>query len=290
MVTFFALKQELLPMFYTTKKPQKGQPLIYVALLVLAIAMMVMLKHCGNADAISERDFQKSGGDTIDVAIEYSPMMCYTYDDTLGGFNYDLLRLIARQQGCAIKFHPVVTLQDALGYLDEGRVDVLVAQYPVTKENRERMLFTDVVYIDKQVLVQRRLAHGGVKINTQLDLAGDTVYVVKGSPMKERIINLSNEIGDSIFVKEESLYGPEQLFLMVASGEIRYAVINRSIAEKLAQGYADVDISTSISFSQIQAWTLAKDNVKLLKMLNAWLRQAKSSPEYSTLREKYGVN
>lgn len=273
---------------YTAMKQKKGQPMVYVALLVLAVAMMVMLRRCGG-DAVAGKSFQKSGGDTIDVAIEYSPMMCYTYDDTLGGFNYDLLRLIARQQGRAMKFHPVVTLQDALGYLEDGRVDVLVAQYPVTKENRERLLFTDEVYIDKQVLVQRRLANGDVKIKTQLDLAGDTVYVVKGSPMRDRIFNLSNEIGDSIFVKEEALYGPEQLFLMVESNEIKYAVINRSIAEKLSQRYDDIDISTSISFSQIQAWVLAKDNVRLLNLLNEWLRQAKVSPEYIRLTEKYGI-
>lgn len=269
-------------------KPKKGQPLMYVALLVLAVTTMILLRRCGNASGVAD-GITHSGGDTIDVAIEYSPTICYTYADTLGGFDYDLWRLIASQQHRAVKFHPIVTLHDALQYLEQGKVDVLVAQFPVTKENREYLLFSDEVYIDRQVLVQRKKADGAVDIKTQLDLAGDTVYVVKGSPMKERIINLSNEIGDSIYVKEDPLYGPEQLFLQVASGEIRYAVINRRIAEVLAKQYEDVDISTSISFSQIQAWALAKGNEPMQRDINAWLKAAKSSPLFKELQQRYGV-
>ncbi|MGN0213660.1 MAG: transporter substrate-binding domain-containing protein [Muribaculaceae bacterium] len=267
-------------------KPKKGQPMVYVALLVVVIAAMIGLRHCGDG-GVRSGSLQQSGGDTIDVAIEYSPMMCYTYANTLGGFNYDLLRMLSTHFGRPMKFHPVVTLNDALDALEKGGVDVLVAQFPVTKENRLRLLFTDEVYIDKQVLVQKKRDDGSVAIATQLDLAGDTVYVVKGSPMKERISNLSREIGDSIFVKEEPLYGPEQLFLQVATGEIAYAVINRRIALDLAKRYENVDISTSISFSQIQAWAFAKQNVELQQTFNSWLKAIKETPQYDALLDRY---
>lgn len=262
--------------------------MVYLVMLAIAIFAMVAIRHCSGGDAESS-GLTKSGGDTIDVAIEYSPLMCYTYADTLGGFNYDLIRMLAAQHNRAVKFHPVVTLQDALRYLEQGRVDMLVAQFPVTKENRNRLLFTDEVYIDRQVLLQRRLADGTVAVKTQLDLAGDTVYVVEGSPMKERILNLSNEIGDSIYVKEEPLYGPEQLFLQVAGGEIEYAVVNRRIAESLIGNYPAVDISTSISFSQIQAWALAKGSEKMLGEINQWLRGAKNTAQYKELLQRYGM-
>ncbi|MGM9811447.1 MAG: transporter substrate-binding domain-containing protein [Muribaculaceae bacterium] len=267
-------------------KPKKGQPMVYVVLLIVVIATMLSLRRCGDKDLHIGR-LQQSGGDTIDVAIEYSPMMCYTYADTLGGFNYDLLRILSKRYAVPMKFHPMVTLKDALEALENGRVDVLVAQFPVTKENRLRLLFTDEVYIDRQVLVQKKRPDGSVAITTQLDLAGDTVYVVKGSPMKERISNLSREIGDSIFVKEELVYGPEQLFLQVATGEIAYAVINRRIALDLAKRYEDVDISTSISFSQIQAWAFAKNNAELQQNFNLWLKESKTTAEFQQLLERY---
>ncbi|MGM9803214.1 MAG: transporter substrate-binding domain-containing protein [Muribaculaceae bacterium] len=274
-------------MFKQREMPKKGRPMAYVVLLVLVIVAMVSLRKCAAGGGSHVSRIEKSGGDTIDVAIEYSPAMCYTYADTLGGFNYDLLRLISQREHLPMKFHLVVTLQNALQDLYDGRVDVLVAQFPVTKENRTHLLFTDQVYIDRQVLVQLKDTDGAVAVKTQLDLAGDTVHVVKGSPMRERILNLSNEIGDSIYVKEEPLYGPEQLFLQVATGEIRYAVINRRIAADMVQRYPNVDISTSISFSQIQAWALSKHQPQLQSKFNAWIKAVKETPQYDALLDRY---
>ena len=69
---------------------------IYAALLVATIALMVALGRCSRQYASKEA--QSSGGDTIDVAIEYSPLSLYMYADTLGGFSHDLLNLIAKRE------------------------------------------------------------------------------------------------------------------------------------------------------------------------------------------------
>ena len=162
----------------------------------------------------------------------------------------------------------------------------MAAQFPVTRENKAQYLFTQALYLDKQVLVQRITDHG-VTVNSQLDLAGDTVNIVKGSPMRERIISLSREIGDTIFVVSDSVYGPEQLFLMVATGDIKYAVINETIARKMAASHPGVDISTAISFSQFQSLTLQKDNKELCDNFNKWISRVKKMPQYREIYNKY---
>ena len=56
-----------------------------------------------------------------------------------------------------------------------------------------------------EVLVQRKLENvpdSSLFIKSQLDLAGKTLHVVKGSPSILRIRNLGNEIGDTIYVEE----------------------------------------------------------------------------------------
>ena len=267
-------------------KLKKGQPLVYLVLLVVAVAMMAMLRHCAGSGATNTSE-RPADDDTIRVAIEYSPLMCYTYADTLGGFNYDLIRLISHRVGRPVKFYPVVALHKAVDELEAGKVDMIVAQFPVTKENREKLLFSDEVYIDKQVLVQRKDSLGQVKIKNQLYLAGATVHVVMDSPMKNRIANLSQEIGDTIYVAEDELYGPEQLFLQVATGEIDYAVINGRIAHNMAQNYKNVDVITSISFSQIQAWAFRIDNTELQASVNTWLSEVKQTSEYKHLLARY---
>ena len=262
--------------------PKKGNLAILITLLVATVIAMVMLGRCGSSSRGGT-----SGGDTLDVAIEFTPMNYYSYDDTLGGFTYDLLRHLAAQHGRPMKFHPITTLEVGLEGLETGTYDIVVAQFPVTGENKQRYAFTSALYLDNQVLLQRRAQDGTVAVNTQLDLAHDTVTIVKGSPMKERLAGLSREIGDTIYVAEDPDYGPEQLMMMVAAGEVKLAVINEHTARSLAPNYPQVDISTRVSFSQFQALTLRHDEQALADTLSSWIDEAKATSFYHTLTSRY---
>ena len=263
---------------------KRSQMMLYLALLAVVVACMVALSLCDRpTNAVGSS--HPSGGDTLDVAIEYSPVTYYTYDDTLGGYNYDLLRLMSAQNGCPMKFHPVVTLEKALSGLENGQYDVVVAQFPMTARDTARFAFTAPIYIDQQVLVQQRSRHA---IHSQLELAGDTVWVVKGSPMVGRIASLSREIGDTIYVHVDEIYGPEQLMMMVSEGEIRYAVVNRSIARAMASRLPNLDRSVAISLSQFQSWMVPKDRQSLCDSLNRWHQQVKrDTTTYLSLQRRY---
>ena len=257
--------------------------ILYLILLTVVVGCMLALSFCDKP--VVEAEERSSGGDTLDIAIEYSPVTYYTYDDTLGGFNYDLLRIIADSAGCPMKFHPIVTLEKALSGLEYGRYDVVVAQFPMTAGDTARFAFTQPIYIDQQVLVQRRSSSS---IHSQLDLAGDTVWVVKGSPMIGRIASLSREIGDTIYVHVDELYGPEQLMMMVSAGEIKYAVVNRSIARAMAARLPNLDRSVAISLSQFQSWMVSKDRQGLCDSLNRWHNQVKrDTATYRGLQRRY---
>ena len=262
---------------------KRGQMILYLVLLAVVVGFMVALSMCDKP--VDQPSTSHSGGDTLDIAIEYSPVTYYTYDDTLGGYNYDLLRLISQNTGRPMKFHPMVTLEKALAGLEEGRFDVVVAQYPMTAGDTARYCFTQPIYIDQQVLIQQRGSHA---IHSQLDLAGDTVWTVKGSPMTQRIASLSREIGDTIYVHVDELYGPEQLMMMVAAGEIRYAIVNRSIARAMAAKLPNLDRSVAISLSQFQSWIVSKERHGLRDSLNLWHNQVKrDTSAYLGLQRRY---
>ena len=273
-------------MSYTRRKAKHGQLLLYVVLLAVVVACMVALSLCDRPQQVVTT--QHSGGDTLDIAIEFSPVTYYTYDDTLGGYNYDLLRMIADTTGCPMKFHPIVTLQTALEGINNGTYDVLVAQFPMTAPARERYAFTRPIYLDQQVLVQREGSHA---IHSQLELAGDTVWVVKGSPMHERVASLSREIGDTISVHADAQYGPEQLMMMVSQGEIRYAVVNRSIARAMSRRLPGLDCSVAISLSQFQSWVVSRDRQDLCDSLNRWHQMvtADTAVVHALQRRYFGV-
>lgn len=95
--------------------------------------------------------------------------------------------------------------------------------------------------------------------------------VVKGSPSILRIRNLSNEIGDTIYVNEIEKYGSEQLIAMVAHGDIDYAVCDEGIARMAVDSLPQLDINTAISFTQFYSWGVSKQSPALLDSLNTWL-------------------
>ena len=232
----------------------KGRAVLYVALLALTIALMVMLSRC-DQPVVLDQD-QPSGGDTLDIAIEYSPVTYYSYDDTLVGFDYDLLRLVSQRSGRPMKFHPIVTLAKGLEGLNDSTYDVLVAQFPMTAAARQRY--------------------------------GCTLHIVKGSPMKERIEGLSREMGDTIHVMADPTHGAEQLMMRVAAGEIKFAVVNQSIARAMAKKLPKLDVSVDISLSQFQAWVLRKDNQQLCDSINNWLERIKADKAvYEPLSTRY---
>ena len=58
---------------------KRGQMILYMLLLAIVVACMVALSMCDKpVEAPGERP---SGGDTLDIAIEYSPVTYYTYDE-----------------------------------------------------------------------------------------------------------------------------------------------------------------------------------------------------------------
>ena len=264
-----------------------GNIAVYVIMLCIAVLAMCGLHHC-SLSADGDGKTVSSGGDTIDVAIEYSPLSFYTYNDTLGGFNYDLLKLLASKHGLTLKFHPVVSLSNALSHIEDNTYDILAAELPVTAEYKDKYELLEPVLLDKRVLVQLKdTLTGDVRVKSQLDLAHDSVWIVDGSSVKGRIDNLSREIGDTIYIKSDPEYGSEYLFIMTALGEIKQAVISERVAKAMADEYPQVDVSTGISFNQFQSWVASKRRPELKDSLNKWIKEIKLTPEYKDLEERY---
>ena len=160
---------------------------------------------------------------------------------------------------------------------------------PVTSELRGTLVFTEPVAQNRQVLIQRKqeFNEGVEPLRSHLALAKKTLYVPLNSPAILRIRNLSHEIGDTIYIKEDPTYGAEQLAMLVASKDIDYAVCDEKSAEKVAQSLPEIDYSTLIGFTHIEAWAVSEKSPVLLDSLNTWIKQIKDSKEYRAIYQKY---
>lgn len=239
------------------------------------------------------RDYSEIAAEGIlHATTEYNSISFHVEDDTVSGFHYELIEAFARDHGLQAAITPEMSFHKRLEGLAQGKFDVIANSIPTTSELKDSLLLTIPIVLNKQVLVQRipkDNADSALFIKSQLDLAGKTLHVVKGSPSILRIRNLGNEIADTIYIREIEKYGPEQLISLVAHGDIDYAVCDESIARAATDSLPQIDINTAISFTQFYSWGVSKHSPALLDSLNAWLEDFKKGKEYKEIyRRHYG--
>lgn len=265
--------------------------ILYIGLLALAATTMVLLWQLKtHPSPTSPRDYAEIKQEGIlRMVTEYNQSGYYVAGDTIEGFQYELSQAIAQLSGLEVQTHLEMSLSESFKELSDNRCDVVARNIPVTSEIKEDYLFTDPIVLNKQVLVQRTAeANNGVPpIRNQFDLANKILYIPKDSPALLRLRNLEHEIGDTIYVIEDALYSSEQLAIMVAKGDIDYAVCDQQIALLSSQQLHEIDIQTDISFTQLQCWAVRKDSPALCDSLNAWFRRMKESGLFDKIYKRY---
>ncbi len=89
-----------------------GRVAVYIILLVATVAAMAGLRHYKIASGRNGAP----GGDTLAVALQYSPVAFFMDGDTLAGLDYDLLKML----GIPFRIYPITSPAEGLQGLDEG--------------------------------------------------------------------------------------------------------------------------------------------------------------------------
>lgn len=269
----------------------KSRKLLVVYIILLVCILIVMFRLWPYKKApVAPRDYPEIKEEGIlRMITEYNQSGYYIAGDTIEGFQYELSQAIAALSGLEVQTQLEMSLAESFRELSDNQCDVIARNIPITSEIKEDYLFTEPIVFNKQVLVQRtKEANNGIQpIRNQLDLAQKTLYIPKNSPALLRLQNLAHEIGDTIYVKEDELYSSEQLAIMVAKGDIDYAVCDQQIARLSKENLPEIDIDTDISFTQLQSWAVRKDSPILLDSLNSWLSQIKKSGLYDQIYKRY---
>lgn len=261
---------------------------------VIAVSLSAILfKPEPQANEPAPRSYEeiiRSG--VLRAVTEYNSISYHAQADSIGGLHYELLQAFAESKELKTEITPEMSVEKRIEGIQLGIYDLLANNVLISSERKDSLLFTSPILLSRQVLVQRKPTEMNDQnyINSLLDLAGKTVHVVKESPFILRIHNLSNEIGDTIYIKEIEKYGQEQLLAMVAAGDIDYAVCDESIALTAANDLPRLDFETTISFTQFYSWGVNIENTILLDTLNAWLKTYKETPAFKQLMKKYSTN
>lgn len=261
-------------------KIKKGQPAVYVLLLLIVVGAMFGIRYMSR-HSVAPMAVPAAGADTLRAAVVYGPgsyrvLAAQDGGDSIVGINYHLLKALEDSIGMVVELYPVIERDDALAKVKSGSYDIL-ASLPADNYIKENFLASDEVALDRLVLIQKKTSEGLLPASSALSLARDTVHVEKGSAAVRRIRNLSKEIGDTVYVAEETGMSEEYLAMKVATGAWRYAVVNERIADEMHRSYPCLDYSTPVSFTQFQVWIMAQGRDSLLSRVNRFIRSSRKS-------------
>lgn len=266
---------------------------IYIVALCISVLLIVFLyKNVRNSNQkrSSDRDFPeiKNSG-VLNIVTDYNSVGYFVSGDSITGFQYEIIKALEQDWNIKVNLFLENSLDENLAGLSSGKYDVVARNIPVDVALRENYNFVESIVLNKQVLVQRSADYnGGVEpIRQHLNLAKKTIHVPENSPVTLRLQNLSNEIGDTIFIEEDKMYDSEQLVIMVSAGDIDFTVCDENIAKRLAERFPEIDIKTDITFTQLQSWAVRKKSPVLLDSLNSWFRSFRYSKHFIGIYKKY---
>ncbi|HKJ80354.1 MAG TPA: transglycosylase SLT domain-containing protein, partial [Prolixibacteraceae bacterium] len=170
----------------------------------------------------------------------------------------------------------------------------------VTSDRKQKVNFTDYLYLTSQVLVQkkpddwRNISWGKLQrhlVHDAVELIGDTVAVRENSSYIKRLINLSEELGDTIYINTlPGSLSTEKIIQKVADGELKFTVADKNLAQIQAAYNPVLDVTVPVSFSQRIAWAVRKNSPELLAAVNQWIEKEKKGVDYYVIYNRYFKN
>ncbi|MDD2324155.1 MAG: transporter substrate-binding domain-containing protein [Bacteroidales bacterium] len=231
---------------------------------------------------------------------DYNSTNYFIYRGTPMGYQYELLKAFADHLNVKLEIVIASSLDEAFERVNSGKCDIIAMDMAVTRDRKAVLDFSIPHTKTRQVLIQRKPENWrkmktwdeveSYLIRDPLELAQETIYIQKNSSFTRRLINLMEEIGDTIYLIEDEQKEMEQLIGAVAAGEIRYSVADEHVALVNSRYFPDIDVRTPVSFSQNLAWAVKKGNHSLLTEINSWFENFNHDLAYTYIYNKYFRN
>ncbi|MGM0478096.1 MAG: transporter substrate-binding domain-containing protein [Bacteroidota bacterium] len=233
----------------------------------------------------------------LTVLVENSANSYFIYRGQKMGLEYEILNEFAREIGVKLHIKIVKDLDEITEKLNGGEGDLISCNYTITKDRRKKIDFSTPYIRTSQVLVQRKPEDWRERrkrewekdlIRDPAELAQKEIHVWKNSSYYDRLINLQNELGDTIFLQPlDGNVIPEDVIEMVANDFIDYTVTDRNVALLNQRFFPDIDAELELSVKQKIAFGVRKSSPILRKKLNAWLDDFMKTSTYRYIKHKY---
>jgi len=237
---------------------------------------------------------------TLRALTVYSGTSYFLYKGRPMGYEFELLERFAEYLDVDLEMIVVNNINELFEKLNNGEGDIIAHGLTITTDRKEEVSFSNHLYLTKQVLVQKKpdnwrsMSWRKLKkalVHDPIDLLGDTISVRSMTSYKERIYNLSDELGGTIHINLLSgELATDEIIEKVVNGDIKYTIADNNIASIMATYYPILDVKVPVSFSQRIAWATRHDSQNLLNATNNWLKQIKRKIDFNVIYNKYFKN
>ena len=261
-----------------------------LAIIALFVCLFIVYKkdklfHNANG-SFDINEIRKRG--KIIAVLDRNSIDYYTYKGRPMGFQLDLLRQFAQYLKLPLEIIVEDNYAKSLQLLGKAQCDIIATNFTILKEPKKHFAYSEPIIQTRQVLIQRKKNKDDPKyIKTTLDLAKQTVYVKTGSAFHNRLISLSEEIGDTIYIKDSVKYTSEMLIKQVSQGKIDYTVANENLAKISALYFSNIDYSVPVSLEQNTAWVIRKNTPYFEYVMNIFLKRIKKGKYFNDIYHKY---
>lgn len=203
----------------------------------------------------------------IKAAVDNNTSGYYIYRGRRMGYEYELLRDLAKRLNVQLRLVLVSDIDLAFNYLQSGKVDLIAMNLEENSDRAAGASFSIPLGKMNSLLVGTK---GSKKIKAWGDLGQDTIYVRQGTTYASQLYKVKDslQLGITILPAAER---EEALIDQVVDGRIKWTVADQNIALANATLYDNLDISWKVSKEGNVAWVVRDNSPILLEKLDVWL-------------------
>jgi membrane-bound lytic murein transglycosylase F len=259
--------------------------------------------------------------DTLAALLTFNSTGYFIHRGEPMGFEYELLTAFAADHDLFLRTEVLRDRRDLFRALNSGIGDVVASRLVASPEYEAVVGLTDALYDTKPVVIQRagapyvppegdgaredgaggeaprpRPARDPVTLRARLlrrpaELAGEEVHMPAGSDYVDRIVELSDSIGETIeLVEVEATERVEPLIEEVARGNIRLTVASDNLADLSRARFANIVAIPVVGPTQPVAFAVRENAPELLAQLDRWLDTPEAGALRDALYRKYFVD
>lgn len=261
----------------------KKKMAVKLAVLGLCAVVAFAFTACGSSSSSSS---SKKTTKTYTVVTEptFPPYDTTDKDGNLTGFDMDMVKAIAKDQGFKVKFKSM-EFQSLIPAIQSGNADIIAAGMNVDKDRSKKVDFTNT-YCDAGLVVMVKKDNTDIKgeesLTKDMKVASQT-----GTSGATECKNLQKkgQIKEAVI-----LDGFDTCIMQLQNGDVNAVIIDKPVAQNYMQKHSGKFKTVGKTLdAESYAMAVKKGNTALKKQLNAGLKNIVKNGKFQKICDKWGV-